>query len=171
MVSYFNFYDICTYQQEIKFSLIHYREHDLCFKDFDSHRFTRCYPFWFLNHLGYHPVQFCFRLLGGNTCIHVSCYLFFCIFKSSVLAFCRNYVFWFLSSWFWVWCLVYSYPKMFLLFFSLIFISRFIYKFLFVLLLDLGTCRVGVLYQIFPSSPISPSIFNLQWMLAHTRGI
>ena len=61
-----------------------------------------------INTLEYLPVQFYSCLLHGNSCIHVSCYLVstnrtdFCIFKSNVLVFCRNSVFWFLSSNLWV---------------------------------------------------------------------
>ena len=68
------------------------------------------------------------RSLAGNICLHVSSGTNFCTFKSSVLVLCRNSVFF-------SFCLVnskcgayqaaehdfvHSYPKMFLLFFSLI---------------------------------------------------
>ena len=38
-------------------------------------RLTRCSTFRFLNPFIYLPMQFALHLLGGNTCIHVSCYL------------------------------------------------------------------------------------------------
>ena len=94
------------------------------------HMDLRCSPFWFLNLLEYLSKQFsspvlvfCFSwqqlhsrflasyLLASIRQVGLIC---FCIFKSSVLVFCRNSVFWFEYS------LVYSHPKMFLLFFSLI---------------------------------------------------
>ena len=71
-------------------------------------------PFWLFNPLKYLSVQFCCRLLAGNTCIYMDPFMFpkcylqglicFCIFTSRVLDFCRNFLFCFLPSQFWAWC-------------------------------------------------------------------
>ena len=64
------------HQQEMKFWLIHYIWNMTCAsRMFDSYRFTRCSPLWFVNPLKYFSVQFSSRFLAGTTCIHVSCYL------------------------------------------------------------------------------------------------
>ena len=170
MVSYFHFFFIYTHlQQEINFWLIHLAMNYV----------SRCFPFWFLNPLKYFFVQFLSCLLVGNphSWSHSSFLLFistvlvrliyFCIFKRSVLFFVEILTFGFCLVTFE--CdaylpvdhsLVYSYHKMFLLFFSLIFTAwawfRIIFLdlylvFLFLLLLDLACCRNGVLWSTFHS--------------------
>ena len=171
MVSYFRFFFfICTHlQQEIKFWLIHLAMNYV----------SRCSPFWFLNPLKYLFVQSLSRLLAGNphSWAHSSFLLFistvlvrliyFCIFKWSVLLFVEILTFGFCLVTFE--CdaylpvdhsLVYSYHKMYLLFFSLIFTAWawfrtifFIYilLFFFLLLLDLACCRNGLLWSTFHS--------------------
>ena len=67
------------FEKEIKFWLIHYRCIDTktCVSKFlDSHRFTRCLPFWFFNPFEYLLVQFSSGPLASNTYIHVFYYLF-----------------------------------------------------------------------------------------------
>ena len=72
---------------------------------FDSPRYIRCSTLWFLNPLEYLPVQFSSRLLlwlatltftfSSIYCtgqIWLTC---LCIFKLSVLVFCRNSTVWF----------------------------------------------------------------------------
>ena len=81
-----------------------HKEYDFVFisRMFNSHRFIRCAPFWFINPLEYLPVQFSFRLLLWlATLTFTSRFLlaiYLLIFKPSVLNFCRNSVFIFLSS-------------------------------------------------------------------------
>ena len=116
-----------------------YRKLTCVSRMFDSHGFVRCSPFWSLNPLEYLPKQ-CFSpvlsfALAGNTYIHVSSLasyllvlgrqvglIWFCIFKSSVLEI-LSFSFCLVNSD----CdvhlpvdhsLVYSYPKLFLLFFQ-----------------------------------------------------
>ena len=77
MASYFNFYVIYTFKSSgfnYHMQYIH-KEYDFVFiwRMFDSHRFIRFSPFWFINPLEYLPVQVSFRLLlwAGNTYIHI----------------------------------------------------------------------------------------------------
>ena len=96
VASYFNFCVIYLYfQKETKSWLIRY--YDLFLKGV-LHIFARCSLFWFSNPCKYLLVQFSSYLLAGNTRIHVSTRADFLIFKSSVLVFCMNSVFWFLSG-------------------------------------------------------------------------
>ena len=160
-----------------KFWLTHY---DLCPQDVWFTSILKCSPFWFLHSLEYLPVQFSSRLFIGNTFIHVFCYIlvlgsqgwfffFFWVFKSSVLVFAEKLSLCFCLANFE--CdeylavhhgLVYSHSITFLLLFSLSFSlipglksSFFInilvlFTFCF-LLLDLASCRIGILPLLFSS--------------------
>ena len=80
-----------------------HKEQDFVFisRIFNSHRFIRCFPFWFINPREYLPVQFSFRLmLSLATHLHSRFLLaiYLLIFKPSVLVCCRNSVPVFFSS-------------------------------------------------------------------------
>ena len=96
------------FQRENTFRLIHLAVTCVSRMMIQTHRLTRCCPFWFLNPLKYLSVQFPSGLFAGNiptqdgshSCILLRisarqvgmiCYS---IFKSSVLVFCKNSVFW-----------------------------------------------------------------------------
>ena len=140
---------------------------------FDS---QRCSPFWFLNPFECLPVQFFYCLLAGNTCIRVSCYFFstsrlelicFYIFKSNILVFfveICSFAFYLVNSKCEAYLavdqsLVYgSYPKVFLLFFSLILslIPVLAPSFLIHILVSFSFCffasgSTGILSSIIPS--------------------
>ena len=161
-----NFYIICTFKGGNKVLTL-----TCVLKLFDSYRFTRFSLFWFFNPIS--SVKFSSCLLAGNTYVHAS-YLFsaradlFFFFQSGVLVFCRNIVFWFLSSQFSVRCTYSSWSQlslwlvtrsMFLLSFSLIlslipvlkpsfliFISA-----LFLFFAPGSSCKIGILSSTFCS--------------------
>ena len=159
-------------------------------KLFDSDGFTRCSSLWLFNPFEYPPVQFRSGILVGNACIHVSYYLF--IRGRFVFVF-SNQVFWsfveilsfgfylvnyvFVSYLAFDHSLVYSYPKMFLLFlqcnleckssFKTIFFGSYV-GFVFVSFFAPGCrCRISILPWFFPSFKSCFFIFNSQWMLTH----
>ena len=96
---------------------------------FDSHRSTRCSPFWLFNHFKYLPVQFSSCLLAGKIFIHISTAL------GLIVVFLNQVFHFFVEILPFVFCLVnsecgaylavdhsllYSYPKIYILFFRLI---------------------------------------------------
>ena len=118
-----------------------------------------------------YPVQFSSRLLAGNTCIHVSGWFVFVFSNQSrtlefmfpvdlflyfqisqvyiILVFRKNSVFWFLSSYFWVWWIPSSWPEIHILVsFTICF-----------LLLDL----LQFCHQLSPACKPCLFIFNSQW--------
>ena len=150
------------FQKEIKFWLIYH--YNLCFQ---AAWFARYSLFWFFNPFKYLPVNL-FLVFWQATLVfmlvlgHVST----CIFKPYILVFCRN-CFCLVNSESGVYLvvdqnLVYNYPKMFLLFFSLIlglipglnpsFLIHVSVSFLFgFLLLDLASRRIEIMSTPFPS--------------------
>ena len=174
MVSFFFFFFFCAhFHQEINFWLIHLAMNYV----------SRCFPFWFLNPLKYFFVQFLSRLLVGNphSWSHSSFLLFistvlvrliyFCIFKRSVLFFVEILTFGFCLVTFE--CdaylpvdhsLVYSYHKMFLLFFSLIFTAWAWFRIIF---LDL---YLVFLFLFSTACKTCFSNFDSRWMQTHVHG-
>ena len=121
MVSYSHFCHL-HFQQEIKlWSSAQAKIHlAMTFKDV---WFTHIHN-WLFNPLKYLSVEFPCRLLAGNTCFYClyAPFMFpkyyfrqglicFCIFPARVLVFCRNFLFCFLSRYFWGWCISSSWSQ------------------------------------------------------------